>query len=102
MVSFETILLITSSLLLVTAYLYKDSRAVVCSLFLGSFLLACFFALLDPFLGLWDEQFHALVAKHLAENPLKPLLYKDPMIIETGLVILYGYISSLYFYGKSH
>ncbi len=47
---------------------------------MGSFLIACFFALLDPYLILWDEQFHALVAKHLTENLLKPVLYKDPIL----------------------
>jgi 4-amino-4-deoxy-L-arabinose transferase-like glycosyltransferase len=34
----------------------------------------------DPFLYAWDERYHALVAKHLAENPLLPLLYKDPLL----------------------
>lgn len=31
---------------------------------------------LDDFFYQWDEQYHALVAKNLAENPLKPMLYK--------------------------
>lgn len=31
----------------------------------------------DLFLHQWDERFHALVAKNLLENPLKPILYKE-------------------------
>ncbi|MFK7771968.1 MAG: ArnT family glycosyltransferase [Saprospiraceae bacterium] len=33
---------------------------------------------LDPYLHEWDERFHALVAKNLIENPLKPTLYQFP------------------------
>lgn len=28
----------------------------------------------------WDERYHALVAKHLAANPLEPTLYQRPLI----------------------
>ncbi len=35
---------------------------------------------LDPFLWTWDEQFHALVAKNLTNNPLKPMLFSEPVI----------------------
>lgn len=34
----------------------------------------------DPYLHEWDERFHALVAKHLAANPFKPVLYKDALL----------------------
>ena len=34
-------------------------------------------ASLDPCLHEWDERYHALVAKHLVEHPLKPTLYED-------------------------
>jgi 4-amino-4-deoxy-L-arabinose transferase-like glycosyltransferase len=30
---------------------------------------------LDHFLILWDEQYHALVAKNMLKNPFKPTLY---------------------------
>ena len=39
-----------------------------------------FAALLDPFLNMWDERFHALVAKNMMSNPFKPMLYNDPVI----------------------
>jgi 4-amino-4-deoxy-L-arabinose transferase-like glycosyltransferase len=34
----------------------------------------------DLFLHTWDERFHALVAKHLAEHPLVPTLYEHPVL----------------------
>jgi 4-amino-4-deoxy-L-arabinose transferase-like glycosyltransferase len=43
---------------------------------MGGFLLRCI-GLFYPFLHAWDERYHALVAKNLAENPLLPLLYKS-------------------------
>jgi 4-amino-4-deoxy-L-arabinose transferase-like glycosyltransferase len=45
----------------------------------GSLCLGLFIARADPFLHIWDEQYHALVAKHLMEDPLKPMLIKDPL-----------------------
>ncbi|MCC7303738.1 MAG: glycosyltransferase family 39 protein [Bacteroidia bacterium] len=35
---------------------------------------------LDPFLNVWDERFHALVAKNLLSHPLKPTLYDNPIV----------------------
>jgi 4-amino-4-deoxy-L-arabinose transferase len=37
-------------------------------------------ARLDPFLWTWDEQYHALVAKNLMGNPLKPVLITNPVL----------------------
>jgi 4-amino-4-deoxy-L-arabinose transferase-like glycosyltransferase len=34
----------------------------------------------DLFLHAWDERYHALVAKHLAEHPLVPTLYDRPLL----------------------
>jgi len=39
-----------------------------------------FSALLDPFLNLWDERFHALVGKNLMNHPFMPTLYDDPVV----------------------
>jgi 4-amino-4-deoxy-L-arabinose transferase len=33
----------------------------------------------DEYLHQWDERFHALVAKNLIEDPLRPTLYKHPV-----------------------
>jgi len=32
-----------------------------------------------PYLGQWDEAYHALVAKNLTEHPLTPTLYDEPL-----------------------
>ena len=55
-------------------------------LFLGSLVLGIFISSLDPFLNLWDEQYHALVAKHLMSNPFKPILIEQPLIITNDWV----------------
>lgn len=34
----------------------------------------------DFYLHDWDEKFHALVAKNLLDNPLKPTLYANPLL----------------------
>lgn len=36
--------------------------------------------MLDPYLNLWDERFHALVAKNMLSHPFKPTLYEDPVV----------------------
>jgi len=33
-----------------------------------------------PFVNVWDERFHALVAKNLLKHPLMPTLYDDPVV----------------------
>lgn len=70
-------LILLSSIL--TFHLDKK-RIPLILLFLGSLALGLFIANLDPFLIIWDEQYHALVAKHLVENPLKPTLYPIPLL----------------------
>lgn len=44
-------------------------------LFMGALSIYTCATLLDPFLNVWDERFHALVAKNLINHPLKPTLY---------------------------
>ena len=48
-------------------------------LFFGSLVLGVFVAGLDSFINLWDEQYHALVAKNLLKHPLKPVLIEEPI-----------------------
>ncbi len=45
--------------------LRNQYRTAVILLILGAVGIYLFSALLDPFLNLWDERFHALVAKNL-------------------------------------
>lgn len=39
-----------------------------------------FLAVLNPYLSYWDEQYHALVAKNMMDNPFKPMLYINPVV----------------------
>lgn len=49
-------------------------------LILGALAFRVFLGIIDPFLHIWDEQFHALVAKNMMNNPFKPTLLKDPIL----------------------
>ena len=49
-------------------------------LVVSSFLLHLVMAAADPFLHPWDERFHALVAKHMMAEPLRPMLRLDPIL----------------------
>jgi len=60
---------------------YKENKQLsLILLLLAGFSVRLFVALLDPYLNLWDEQFHALVAKNMMSNPFKPMLYKTPVL----------------------
>src|ERR1035437_2160358 len=48
-------------------------------LFAGSLFYAVYVCHLGHFLYFWDEEFHALVAKHLMKHPLTPMLYTHPV-----------------------
>ncbi len=49
-------------------------------LILSGLLIRVFAILLDNHLNLWDEQFHALVAKNLMNHLLKPTLIDNPIL----------------------
>lgn len=57
----------------------KKSTALV-SLILGTGVLGYFIITLDPFLNLWDERIHALVAKNMGNHFFKPTLYENPLL----------------------
>ncbi len=74
-------LYISAVLLVASVALFgKKEKLSLLLLFAGAFGLGFFVAGLDHFLVLWDEQYHALVAKNLAHNFLKPVLYADPVL----------------------
>lgn len=54
---------------------FRKPKWTVYFLFAAAVCIAAAFALFTPYLFAWDEQFHALVAKNLAQNPLVPKLY---------------------------
>jgi 4-amino-4-deoxy-L-arabinose transferase len=59
---------------------FWNKKAGIILLVLATFTLGIFMALLDPFLNLWDEQQHALVAKNMMTDPFKPMLYTNPLL----------------------
>ncbi len=61
-------------------YAFGFRRPSVVLLALAALCVNLLVAQLDPFLNLWDEQFHALVAKHMAEHPFLPTLYDRPVL----------------------
>lgn len=78
----QIIPLIISGILLVSSIsLFRfHSRISLTLLFLGSLVLGYFIANLDHYLILWDEQYHALVAKNLSQDFLTPTLYSNPVL----------------------
>src|SRR6185312_9273700 len=47
---------------------------------------------LDPFLHVWDEKFHALVARNMMGNPFKPMLVKNPLVPFDYRIWVYNHI----------
>lgn len=68
----------------VILFVNRRSFAALLLLFTGGLFLGLFMARLDPFLWLWDEQYHALVAKNLMTRPFTPMLFANPVIIAEG------------------
>jgi len=73
------LLLICSFVLLIFSLILfnKSTKKGLLFLFSSSLCIGAAFATFNPYLNLWDEQFHALVAKNLIDNPLKPTLYQE-------------------------
>ncbi len=58
----------------------EKSKPSLILIALGSFSISMFLCLSDSFLHMWDEQFHAVVAKNMLSNPFKPILIQDPIL----------------------
>lgn len=69
---------------LVIASLYaavnKKHKLALVLLTAGGGFLYAYSALLCNFLNIWDEQFHALVAKNMMEHPFTPMLFSDEAV----------------------
>ncbi len=76
------LILFSSVFFLFSIISHLKNKELFFYVFLGltSICIFSFSALLDPFLNLWDERFHALVAKNLMNEPLMPMLYNDPIV----------------------
>lgn len=62
------------------SFVQNKDKLIYYSIWGAGILLGLFMAQLDNFLLLWDEQYHALVAKNMLTNPFKPMLYLNPVI----------------------
>ena len=79
----QLLMLCLAGLFFMISLFFQTSKKYNLSIiFLGiaAFCAFSFSALLDPFLNIWDERFHALVAKNLMNHPLMPTLYDDPVV----------------------
>lgn len=54
----------------------KNIRIALFFLFAGGLIARLVVISFDSYLHLWDEQYHALVAKNMVENPFVPMLFK--------------------------
>ena len=59
---------------------YKKDKLALWLIVGSAFLYRLLMAVADPFLHHWDERFHALVAKNMMAEPLKPMLIADPVL----------------------
>lgn len=70
-------------LIIFSLYFFQFRNKLNYSIFLlllGGIALRYFAIILDPYLNLWDERIHALVAKNMIENPFKPILFTNPVL----------------------
>lgn len=61
----------------------KNFKWAMFFLFLSAFFLRFAIIFFDPYLNWWDERYHAVVAKNLMQNPLKPVLYPSEELPHT-------------------
>jgi 4-amino-4-deoxy-L-arabinose transferase-like glycosyltransferase len=67
-------------LLSILFHAFKKNIPAVVFLLVASFLFFFYSAVSIPFLNVWDERFHALVAKNLMKHPLIPTLYDEALL----------------------
>ncbi len=67
-------------------HLIKKQKLAILFLTFAAFAIFIFGALLDPFLNVWDERIHALVAKNTIPNFLEPKLFNHPYVAECNYI----------------
>ncbi|HWY37919.1 MAG TPA: glycosyltransferase family 39 protein [Bacteroidia bacterium] len=61
-------------------HVFNRKKTSLAFLICAAFFLFLYASRLYPFLNVWDERFHALVAKNLMKHPLMPTLYDEPVV----------------------
>jgi len=69
-----------SILLSIALFVAQKNKLSLIILILGAFTLRLWMAFIDPFLNLWDEEFHAMVARNMVDNFWQPMLYSKPLL----------------------
>lgn len=66
----------------VSVFLFVRGRIMpaLAALIVSGFALRLWMAFIDPFVNIWDEQFHALVAKNMANHFFTPTLVDQPLL----------------------
>lgn len=80
---FDLCFFLTGFLLLlasVFAFVREKHRLALFLLVLAAFSFRLLMAFIDPFLNLWDEQFHAMVARTMIDHPFVPVLYENAVM----------------------
>lgn len=67
-------------LLAIGFFHYGKHRLALVTLIAGGFAFRLMMAFIDPFVNIWDEQFHALVAKNLTLHMFHPTLVENPIL----------------------
>ncbi|HEY4800959.1 MAG TPA: glycosyltransferase family 39 protein, partial [Bacteroidia bacterium] len=80
----EKIILLSVGLLFLLFSIFfhvsKKEKHSLVFLFCSAIFFFFFASILDSFLNVWDERFHALVAKNFLKHWLMPTLYDDPIV----------------------
>ncbi|MDO9511821.1 MAG: glycosyltransferase family 39 protein [Bacteroidales bacterium] len=71
---------------------YGKSKLSALFIVIGSLGMAFFAAILSPWLQMWDEQFHALVARNMISDPFTPRLFPHEPIYSNHNDWAYTYI----------
>ena len=80
---YNWLLIVALSLYILSVLLFetiRKKRYSLLAIFLGSISLFSYIALSYPFLHVWDEQFHALVAKNMGTDFFTPILIQNPIL----------------------
>lgn len=88
-----TPLLISGVILITAIFTFRKSENLGLSLLvIGAIFIGYFAGNLNHYLELWDEQFHALVAKNMSSTPLTPRLFPEAVLPYNYTHWTYNYI----------